>query len=386
MQKSFEVSVQPAVLHWLRTSSGWTPAEAGKKIGVQEGTYQSMEQGEKKPTFKQVEVLAKAFRRPVAAFLLPSPPQEPSLPADFRMVPSDKKEFSRKMRRVFRRARWLQELSGELMGNLNLGAEPDIAKASLEGNPVDIASKERLASGITLDAQLKWKSSYEAFAAWRNYLEKKNIRTFQISMPVDEARGFALTDKKPYLIVVNTADDINARIFTLFHEYGHILLSETSVCIPEFEPVGGSSKQRLVESWCNKFAAEFVLPQETRQRLVSDEDRGNLGKLLHRYSSKFKVSKYALLVRMREFNLVKDAEIAKFVEKAKVAGAKKGGFGRGLTQLQRCKQERGENYVSLVLENLDRGLINTRDALDYLSIRMKYLDSLRNKQRGGKNA
>jgi len=385
MSKSFEVKVEPSVLQWLRASSGWTPTEVSKKMGVQETTYQEIERGERKPTFKQVEVLAKAFRRPVAAFLLPTPPQEPSLPADFRLIPIEKKEFSRKMRRVFRRARWLQELSGELMGNLSLNIEPNIAKASLSANPVELASSERLASGITLETQMKWKNSYEAFAAWRDYLEKKNIRTFQISMPIDEARGFALTDKKPYLIVVNTADDINARIFTFFHEYGHILLSETSVCIPEFELSKDSTKINLIESWCNRFAAEFILPKEVKQRLANDENRGNLGKLLNKYSSHLKVSKYALLVKMREFGLVKDAELTDFVKKVRVANVKKGGFGRGLTQLQRCKQERGENYVSMVLENLDRGFINTRDALDYLSIRMKYLDSLRSRQRGGKN-
>jgi Zn-dependent peptidase ImmA (M78 family)/DNA-binding XRE family transcriptional regulator len=385
MSKSFEVKVQPSVLQWLRASSGWSPVEVSKKIGVQETAYQSMELGEKKPTLKQIELLAKAFRRPVAAFLLPSPPQESSLPKDFRLISNEKKEFSKKLRRVFRRARWLQELSSDLMGNLSLNIEANIAKSSLSGNPVELASNERLESNITLETQMRWKTPYEAFAAWRDYLEKKNIRTFQMSMPIDEARGFALTDKKPYLIVVNTADDINARIFTLFHEYGHILLSETSVCIPEFDLSKDSTKLKLVESWCNRFAAEFILPQEIKQRLANDENRGDLGKLLNKYSSRFKVSKYALLVRMREFGLVKDAELAEFVEKVRVANAKKGGFGRGLTQLQRCKQERGETYVSMVLENLDRGFINTRDALDYLSIRMKYLDSLRSRQRGGKN-
>ncbi len=363
---------------------GLAPAEVSKKIGVQESTYQNIELGGKKPTLKQIELLAKAFRRPVAAFLLPSPPQEPPLPTDFRLIPNERREFSKKLRRVFRRARWLQELSGELMANLSLNIEPNIGKYSLSDNPIEIASKERLASGISLEAQTKWKTPYEAFAAWRDYLEKKNVRVFQISMPIDEARGFSLTDKKPYMIVVNTADDIKARIFTLFHEYGHLLLSETSVCIPEFETTKDASKPRLVERWCNRFAAEFLLPQEVKHHLALKQTQP-LAKQLQGYSSRFKVSKYALLVRMKELNIVKDIEIGKFVEKTKVSGTKKGRFGRGLTQLQRCKQERGENYVSIVLENLDRGFINTRDALDYLSIRMKYLDSLRDRRRGGKN-
>lgn len=375
-------------MQWLRESAGWTLVEASKKLGLLEDSYLKLEQGEKKPTLRQIELLAKAFHRPVAAFLLPSPPQEPSLPADFRLIPSDKKEFSKKLRRVFRKARWLQDSSNELMTNLNLGIEPSIFKHGVSENPATIAANERLASGITLEQQMKWKTSYEAFNAWRDYLERKNIRVFQTSMPLEEARGFSLTDKKPYLIVVNTADDINARIFTLFHEYAHLLLSETSVCIPEFEIMKTASKTGVVERWCNRFAAEFILPQQTKQVLEVEAraEKKALGKILGRYSSKFKVSKYALLVRMSELGLVKDVEINQFVEQLKKTERKEGRFGRGLTQLDRCKQEKGSNYVSLVLENLDRGLINTRDALDYLSIRMKYLDSLRSRQRGAKNA
>lgn len=381
------VPIEPAVMQWLRSSSGWTPVEVSKRLGVQEDAYLKMENGEKKPTLRQVELLAKAFRRPVAAFLLSTPPEEPSLPTDFRLIPTDKREFSKKLRRVFRRARWLQGSSQELMNNLSFNIAPNLSKHTISDNPATVAASEREASGITLDQQMKWKDSYKAFNAWRDYLERKNIRAFQISMPPDEARGFSLTDKKPYLIVVNTADDINARIFTLFHEYAHLLLSETSVCIPEFT-TAGSTNVAIVERWCNRFAAEFLLPQQAKPYLVAELQTGRqqgLGKTLGKYSSKFKVSKYALFVRMKEFGLVTDVELNKFAEGLKKIERKKGGFGRGLTQLERCNQEKGSNYVSLVLENLDRGLINTRDALDYLSIQMKYLDSLRSRQRGEKN-
>ncbi len=386
--KPIFVPVEPAVMRWLRDSAGWTLAEVSKKLGLQEDTYTKIESGEKKPTLRQLEILAKAFRRPVAAFLLPSPLEEPSLPQDFRLMPSDKREFSRKLRRVFRRARWLQNLSKELMTNLSLSIEPSIRKHSLSDNPIEIAAQERSASGITLDMQSKWKNSYEAFAMWRNFLERKNVRIFQISMPIEEARGFSLTDKKPYLIVVNSADDINARIFTLFHEYGHILLSETSICTPELIINRDTSKEASVERWCNQFAAGFILPIEAKSQLAAEiptMNQAGFEKALTRYSNRFKVSKFALLIRMKEFDLVKDIDLTRFVERLKEREKKKGGFGRGLTQLDRCRQERGNNYVLLVLENLDRGLINTRDALDYLSIRMKYLDSLRSRQRGAKN-
>jgi len=53
-----------------------------------------------------------------------------------------------------------------------------------------------------------------------------NILVFQFSMPIEDARGFALTDMNPNVIVVNSKDSIEARLFSLMLEFGHILLGE----------------------------------------------------------------------------------------------------------------------------------------------------------------
>lgn len=98
-RESVIVPVEAAVMRWLGESvTGWTAAEAGKRLGLREESYLNLESGGKKPTLRQVELLAKAFHRPVAAFLLPAPPEEPQLPQDFRFIPPSgkKKEFSRK--------------------------------------------------------------------------------------------------------------------------------------------------------------------------------------------------------------------------------------------------------------------------------------------------
>jgi transcriptional regulator with XRE-family HTH domain len=76
----FRVPVEPAVMQWLRSISGWTLVEVSKRLGVRKDTYLKMERGEKKPTIRQVKILAKAFHRPIATFLLPAPPKEPPLP------------------------------------------------------------------------------------------------------------------------------------------------------------------------------------------------------------------------------------------------------------------------------------------------------------------
>jgi len=382
-RESVLLPVEPSVMQWLRESAGWTTGETSSKLGVQEESYLRLERGEKKPTLRQITLLAKAFRRPMTAFLLPAPQQESALPQDFRKLPKDKREFGRKMRRIFRKSRWLQETSKELMSNLNINLDPAIRICRLSDNPSSVAERERTASPVTLDMQMKWKSPYAAFAGWREYIESKNIRVFQISMPMEEARGFSLTDAKPHVIVVNSADDINARIFTLFHEYAHILLAKTSVCMPEFMQLDDSGETAAIERWCNKFAADFLLPQSVLEHLGKNAPNVDVGRL----SSKLKVSKYALMIRMKEFGVISDRQLSEFLNKApQTPSGKKGGFGKGLTQLDRARQEKGNGYLLLVMENLDRGMINTKDALDYLSVRMKYLEKIKSKEKGAKNA
>jgi hypothetical protein len=57
--------------------------------------------------------------------------------------------------------------------------------------------------------------------------------------------------------------------------------------------------------------------------------------------------------------------------------AKKGGPAFSLDQ--KCFNEKGYRFVSLVLKNSDLGYITCRDALDYLDIKMKNLENLRAK-------
>jgi hypothetical protein len=42
-----------------------------------------------------------------------------------------------------------------------------------------------------------------------------------------------------------------------------------------------------------------------------------------------------------------------------------------------CLSEKGHNFVSLVLKNSDLGYITSKDALDYLDVKLRHLEKLR---------
>lgn len=372
MSPSVSVKVKPDVIKWLRESAGWTTAETGSHLDVPEETILSWEQGASHPTFSEICKMAKAFKRPSAAFFLPKPAEEPPIPQDFRRLPGASRSFSKKTMEVFRRARNLQSTGKELLENLNHDIQPDITKVVISDSPEKVATAERDRLGITIAEQIACKDKYKAFSMWRNLIESEGIMIFQFSMELEELRGFTIIDSVPYVIVVNSSDDIGARIFTLLHEYGHILLREPALCTPE-EPTKDPHGAE-VEAWCNRFSAAFLLPPDD---IKADFEKAGLQQY-SRIASRFKVSKYALLTRLVSLKLISDKqyidETTRLKMKEKDQAESAGGMRE--TAAGRARREMGEGFVALVIENSQKGLITYSDALGYLDVKTKGLEEL----------
>ena len=61
------------------------------------------------------------------------------------------------------------------------------------------------------------------------------------------------------------------------------------------------------------------------------------------------------------------------LKKQYVEISKVGGF---MTPPQKCLQEKGKQFISIVLASKERGIITTADMIDYLSVKHKYLDRI----------
>jgi Zn-dependent peptidase ImmA (M78 family)/transcriptional regulator with XRE-family HTH domain len=373
MSTSATVKVNPDVLKWLRVSSGWTIEEISSNLEVPVDTVTKWEKGIEHPTFAYISKMAKAFKRPSAAFFLPKPATEPPLPNDFRKLPNTAKGFTRKTIEAMRRARNLQVVSKELMENLGAEVKPDIVTASLRDDPEKVAFSERKRLGVSIADQTGCKDKHKAFKMWRGVIERANILLFQFPMEIEELRGFTILDSMPYAIVLNSSDDVQARIFTMFHEYGHILLHEPALCIPESPTHEKHGAE--VESWCNRFAGAFLLPAEE-----ISTDFGQLGiSNYYKISSRYRVSLLTTLTRLVSLGLITNDEYAceKGILEAKNKEQKEQtGGGPGETCEQRAQREMGEGFVSLVLENSQKGFITDSKALDYLDIKTKHLQEL----------
>lgn len=383
-RKSLEVDVKPAVMKYFIESSGWAAEKLSGKIKVSQPVIQAWLEGGAKPTLNQLERLSAALKRPLAAFLLPEPPKEKPLPKDYRTLPGKEGRFDKNTILALRRARRLQKISKELSENLRYSPKSAINSYSAQANPKNVGREYRELFKITEDVQKIWKTPYDAFSRLRDVIEEKNILVFQMPMPLEDARGFTLVDDDPAVIVVNLRDQIEAKIFTLMHEFGHVLLKESGVSLGENSLIVHNADK--VEKWCNEFASSFLLPEEMANAVFGSNkaaltDTATLNSL----SRAYKVSKCMLLYNMQKLGYINNEQreevLGRYKPAAKKepkAGEKKGG-GFKRSAEKKCMSEMGQKFVSLVISNMERGNITQRDALDYLSIKSKNLDKVTNR-------
>lgn len=377
MVQSLKVDVNPIVFKWLRKSAGWSKEDVSKRLKTSIEVINAIEQGDWKPSLRQLKELSQAYKRPLATFLLSKPLKEPPLPKDYRMLPDKKNVFDKKTIYAIRRARNLQEIGGELLINMNNSVAPKIDQVDLSKKPTDLGLHYRKKCNLNMEKQRKFKNSYALFNYLRDTFENLNILVFQFSMPVEDARGFVLTDQNPNIIVVNSKDSIEARIFTLLHEFGHILLGETVIDLPFLS----FNKKNKIEYWCNQFAASFLLPKTHAETLFTSEQSLTDERTLNRLSRKYKVSKSMLLYAMYKQDFISKTEFERKLDNYKPSKKdqkkKKGTKQRGgIPQDRRCLTEMGHKFVSMVANNYDKNLITYTDALNFLSVKSRNFDKV----------
>jgi len=373
--------VNPAVLKWARESAGVELEAVARRLNVKPETVAKWEEGIASPTLGTVQRLATLYKRPLAALFLPRPPADPPLPRDFRILPRrGARRLSPEARLAIREARRVQSLATELADDLDKRGPSIVASAKGSTDPEALAADERARLGVSVEQQIGWRSAYAALREWRAAIENQALLTLQLPMPLEELRGCSFGIGGIATIVLNSRDAVHARIFSLLHEYAHLLLGASALCIPESggRPRGDTGR---IEVFCNAFAAALLVPpaavmedRGVRARLRSG--RASLT-LLGQLSARFRVSREVVLRRLRGLRLISRAELEARIQELEdrrpaQPKARKG----GPPPARRCVQEKGEYFANLVFQAQTRDLITYSDVADYLSVRVKHVSEV----------
>ena len=374
------IRIEPSILIWARESLGLTLAEVALKLDKDRNTIQQWEYGNAFPTLAQLEKLAyNIYKRPLAVFFLPKPPKETTPKQDFRTLPENEiTNLSPDLRLFIRKAKYNQLVLKQINDDKNPIAKPIHKEFVFEIKNITDNTPNLLRDyfGLTKRLQESFPNSTEAFKYYRDLIEHNGIFVFQY--PIKDVRGFSLMDTEFPVIVLNSGDSPNGKIFSLFHELCHIFFNIGGVFKGYFiEEL--KKHPNKIEVFCNQFASDILLPDNDllNENLVL-ENLNNIEwteETLKEISNIYKVSKEVVL---RKLLVLGKTDIDFYLQKRKTWNEKykndsekkkktqNGGPSYHTTNLSHL----GKNFVIQVLNNFHEGKLTTSQVADFLNIKI----------------
>jgi Zn-dependent peptidase ImmA (M78 family)/transcriptional regulator with XRE-family HTH domain len=380
--------VTPEVLRWARESVGATVGDAAQRAGVTEDRIQAWEAGEAEPTVAKLRALAKLYQRSLAVFFLPEPPRTFDTMRDFRRLPGGTADdrWSRPLHKVYRRALDQQEIVDELGDDDDDGTAPINLLSSAVDTPAEqAASLAREALGVSLVQQFAWRKPEESFNGWLAAVEALGVLVLRTSAVAPaEMRGFSISSGPIPVIVVNALDWPRGQVFTLLHEFAHLMLREGGLC-DLLEPTSSDAKR--VEAWCNAVAAAILMPADA---FLDNEVVGPAGarewedEELAQLSGRWGASQEAVLRRLvtlkratMEFYLRKREEyLGAYAESREIERERRRESKGGPPPYRMTVRDRGKPYVRMVLDAYQRDVITPSTLANLLGLKLKYLREL----------
>lgn len=328
---SERVQIKPELFQWAQERSGISFDHLCEKFPK----YPQWLRGEAEPTVKQLEKFADQTYTPLGYFFLAKPPEDRLPIPDFRTV-SDRR-VSRPSPHLLDTIYAVQLRQEWMRGFLIEEGEAALAfigSRTLQDSPESVAADIR----ATLGLEARWSRSLETWEqALRTLIQRiegvgvmvmiNGVVENNTHRPLDveEFRGFVLSDEFAPVIFINGTDAKAAQMFTLVHEVAHLWLGQGG--ISDFKELLPSDN--AVEIFCNKVAAEFLVPA-AEMRLAWPDARG-AEKPFDLLARLFKVSPVVAARRLLDLELISRARYFAFYKEYQeaLAARKREGSGGG---------------------------------------------------------
>lgn len=261
MARSIPARINPDMLLWARETARVSLSDAADRLGVGEADLDAWERGEDGLTVARLQKIAEAYRRPLAAFFLSARPEVPERVRDFRRMPDAPSSWGPNLASELRRADQQRDAVLDLL-ELRREDPSGAWKAPAVGGMDGLAGRARVLlqqSSLALKPRASAKPT-DWFFFWSSALEELGVLVMTMNrVAPGEARGFSIAEETVPLVAVNGSEHFNGRIFTLMHEYAHLLLNTSGLCDLHEDRRSTRGDDEL-EVMCNRIAAEILIP------------------------------------------------------------------------------------------------------------------------------
>ena len=332
------------------------------------------------PTFRQIEKLANFLKVPLGYMFLDKPPKSNIIESEYRTIGNKKPYISKNLKDTIydmsRKQDWISEYRKDN------GWDRIIVDNYNELDVDDILGIVKKAKEF-LNLEEFWykdcKDNRIAYNFLREKLELKGIIVMQNGivgsnthrkLDIDEFRGFMLYDEYAPLIFINANDSITGKIFTLVHEFIHILFKEDDI----LENIDLFRDMKL-ESQINKITVEFLMPESHIKKYWNKQEK-TLNQI-EELSKLFNVSRLALAIRLNSLKLINQSLVREVNEVTKKDLKKKKDKSNGGDYWVTYKSRYSNNFIETVIQGAESGEISYNYAFKLLDVRAKNYDVLK---------
>lgn len=367
------VTVRPEIFRWARTRSGKSLEDLSRSVHKD---YPLWESGEAKPTMRQLEKVSEQTHTDLGNFFLRTPLSDDLPIQDFRTLgnrPVTKPSINLldtvllcQSRQEWYRSHMLTMGASRLdfVGSARLGSDPDaVAKRIRDRLGLDSLQRRPSVSwdGFLRDLVLRIED-IGVLVMMASKVENKSSRP----LDPEEFRGFALVDDCAPVIFVNTADAKAAQLFTLAHELAHVWLGRTAVS--NFVPQ--KSGYRNDEVWCNKVAAEVLVPMDMLKEALGGSvarlDADKASRTVSSLAKRFRVSNLVVIRRLLDAQLISKALFNRLYERSRTAMPRKKG-GKFYFNLHTIPVQASRRFTRELVDDTVRGNTLYSEAMYLLS-------------------
>jgi Zn-dependent peptidase ImmA (M78 family)/transcriptional regulator with XRE-family HTH domain len=369
------IDINPERLRWARDAMNHDADALAKAAGVHAQRITEWESGAATPTMRQLEKVAAKLLRDPAFFVVDGVPDEEPALASFRRVfdaPNAAPSPALLGEVAVARARRTDLL--ELWEDAGIEPEPVSLRLAPHVGVATAAQSIRDWASVSFEQQMDAASDYAHLRLWIDAVEARDVLVFHTSsVDVAEFRGLALHLAPAPIVLLNGADGVSARIFTLLHEVCHLALGENDWAKSGLEPDVESGGDDAIETFCNRVAAELLVPGGPLADCAADLAPVGTAQI-SQIAGTFNVSRAVCAVRLKQLDLIDATLLASVLSQSRSPKSKGGGGDFYRLRVRNV----GRRYTADVLDALYSGQISQHDAATMLGARRSHgLDAMR---------
>lgn len=376
--RRLQITLQPEVLRWARERAGFERPELARKLNVSPERVLEWERNGK-ISVAQADRLAQRTHTALGFLYLAEPPEERLPIPDFRTrddAPPPSSDLLETIYLMQRRQAWMRD---ELIEG---GAEPldFIGAYGTDTHPRQVGTAMRDALQLTenwaeelgtwSDALRHLRHSVDAAGVLVSFSGVVGNNAYRKLDP-DEFQGFALVDEYAPLVFVNSADFMAAQMFTLAHELAHLFIAQSGISnLEDLQPPSDE-----IEQFCNKAAAEFLIPEEELRAFWLSARRTN--DPYQTIARKFKVSSLVAARRALDLDLIDRDEFFRFYNQ-RVDGwrseQQRQGSGGHFWNTQKWRI--GPRFASAIVRAVGEGRLPYREAYNLTGLKGEAFENM----------